>query len=344
MVAIPSFHPGPFRRVGSSRLPYLIQKRLEDELGCVALVPHGPSGHESDIASQPECQRVLEAVLRAAYPPSPSSSSATPFMRAQRGEAKASCQIFGDGALITLTLAPRPMEDLPPELQPALAEEASRCGLQRVAVIDAHNSINGEPSPLSVMDSLLEAARFGLRAAAACPRTRFRVGAARVFPREFGVREGLGSGGIGVVVVEVEGRRAAYITIDGNNMLSGLRERILSEILKLGVEDGEVLTTDTHEVNGVTITPRGYHPIGERIPPKKVVDYVRLAVNRALTRLRPAEAYWREVSVPNVKVIGEKQIETLCLAVERAAQRAKHLALAVFPSAGLLATLLCLVL
>ena len=51
------------------------------------------------------------------------------------------------------------------------------------------------------------------------------------------------------LVTEVCGERTAYILVDGNNMLAGLRERILKKIQSLGVANAEILTTDSHALN-----------------------------------------------------------------------------------------------
>jgi putative membrane protein len=57
---------------------------------------------------------------------------------------------------------------------------------------------------------------------------------ATIVPNEFTVHDGMGSGGISVIVVEVDDQKVAYVTIDGNNMVSGLREKILASLKELG--------------------------------------------------------------------------------------------------------------
>jgi len=128
VVVVPSFHPGPFRNVGSSLLPFMIQEALERKFCCVAAVPHGLFGHEFDLSSQQQNQKVLEGVLGSAdfvrY-----ASGATGFVRVQEGVASASCQIFGDCALLTLTLAPETTEDFPQEIGDFILGEAGKLGL-----------------------------------------------------------------------------------------------------------------------------------------------------------------------------------------------------------------------
>ncbi len=337
VIVVPGLHPGPFKNLGSSLLPSLIQTTLQSKLQCVVSVPHGLVGHELDLSSQFQNQRVVEGILRAASSLH-NYSKATPFVQIRENEATASCQIFGDCALLTLTTAPKSMEDLPQELDSFIIKEAEKLGLSAL-VIDAHNSIEGPFKVNEVIGSLRKASVASLNRALSYERSSFEVGAAMVFPKEFTLEEGMGPGGISVIVARVGDQKAAYITIDGNNMISGMRERILSELREIGFLEGEVLTTDTHAVCGVVQTFRGYHPLGEVMDQSKLIKYIREATIDALDNLEPAEASWRTEIVPNVNVIGEKRIEELCLVADRTAKQARRLAVSLFSAAGALLVL-----
>lgn len=343
VVAVPSFHPGPFKNVGSSLMPCMIQTALENKFKCVASVPHGLFGHELDLASQRQNQKVLDKIVESMNF-TVFNSEATRFVRTRRGAATASCQIFGDCALLTLTMAPETIEDLPPQLGSAIFYEAKKHGLSSAIIINAHNSINGPFNIDEAMGPLKDAALSSIRRALDCERVPFEVGAAKVVPKEFGLAEGMGQGGISVVVAGVGGRKAAYVTIDGNNMVSGLREKVLSELQEIGVEAGEVLTTDTHAVSGVVLTPRGYHPVGEVMDHNTLIDYVKQAVLSALGNMEPAKVAWRTITIPKVKVIGREQIYGMALLTEKAAQRAKKVALFSLSAVGLLLIVMLLVL
>jgi len=338
VMVVPALHPGPFQNLGSSLLPSLIQTTLENKLQCVVSVPHGLVGHELDLSSQLQNQRVVEGIL-GFIESSPNYSKATAFVRTRKNGAMASCQIFGDCALLTLTMAPKTMEDLPRELDSFIVKEAEKRKLSAL-VIDAHNSIEGPFNVNEALVPLRKASVASLKKALSYDRSSFEAGAASVIPKEFTIEEGMGPGGISVIVTRVGDQKAAYITIDGNNMISGLREKILSELGEIGIVDGEVLTTDTHAVCGIVQIARGYHPIGEVIDQSKLISYIRQAAVNALDNLEPAEASWRTETIPNVNVIGEKQIEALCLVADGTAKQAKRLALSVFPAVSALLILL----
>ncbi len=333
VVVVPAVHPGPLKNIGSSPLPYLIQSALEDKLGCIVSVTHGVSGHELDLTSQLQNQKVIEGILGAIDFPT-LGSGVTPFIRTQVKGAKAGCQIFENCAFITLTVAPETMEDLPRELELNIVKEAQKRGLSHAIIVDAHNSIEGPFDPKETIGPLEKAAVKGIEKALLHESSPLEVGAAKVIPKEFTLKQGMGPGGITVVVVKVGGQKTAYITIDGNNMVSGLREKILLALRQIGIADGEVLTTDTHMVNGVVLTERGYHPLGEEMDQIKLIDHVKQAVKTALNNLEPAEASWRAITIPKIKIIGEEQVGAMCVIAEEAAQLSKKLAFSIFSMAG----------
>jgi len=340
VIVVPALHPGPFKNLGSSLLPSLIQATMQNKFDCVVSVPHGLVGHELDVSTQSENQRVVQSILEFVGSSS-THSKATPMVRTERADAKASCQIFGDCAFLTLTTAPKTIEDLPPELNSLIVSEAEKLGLS-VLAIDAHNSMGGSFDRDSAVTSFSEASVDCLEKALKCNNSSFKVGAATVVPQEFTVQDGMGPGGISVIVTEVDDQKAAYVTIDGNNMVSGLRGKILSALKELGIADGEVLTTDTHSVCGMIRSARGYNLVGEAIDHSKLISYIKEATNHALDNMEPAEASWRTEVIPDVKVIGEQQITELTVLADKTTQRARRLAISLFPVAAVLLTVLLL--
>lgn len=341
-LVVPSFHPGPFKNVGSSPLPHMIQETLSKELDGAVAVAHGVFGHELDLASQAQNQKMIDRMLKSLdfknfFP------KASPFIQVKNDVATASCQILGKHALLTLTLAPQTTEDFPKEIGSAIIGLAEKHGLASADIINAHNSINGPFNMHEALDSLQNAAALSLEKALKAEQKSFKIGFAQVFPKEFHVEDGMGPGGINVLVVQVDAQKAAYVIIDGNNMVSGLREEILTQIREEGISDGEVLTTDTHVVSAIVIGKRGYHPVGEAMSKERLIAYIRQAVRMALDNMKQAQVSRRHEIAEKVKVIGEKQIENMCLIAEKSAKKAKQLALTVFPiTAFLLISLLFL--
>jgi putative membrane protein len=335
VMVVPSVHPGPFKNIGSSLLPSLLKAALEKDLNYTACVPHGLLGHEFDLASQQQNQRIIDHVVATALDLEVSETTASQFLKVTNGLATACCQVFGKSALVSFTLAPKTIEDLPQEVGLFVREEAERNGLDLCAVVNAHNSMDGEVEMQESMASLKDVARVCLKKAVSLKQLPFEVGAATVLPKEFSLEDGMGTGGITVIVVKSGEQKSAYVVADGNNMISGLREEILTSLGTLGVNDGEVFTTDTHSVSALILGGQGYHPVGEAMDRKKLVDYIKETTLAAIANLEPTRASCQSVTVTDVTVLGEKQLETLCLLIDRSLKTAKRIVAPVFLTAGL---------
>jgi len=337
VIVTPSVHPGPFKNIGSSLLPSMVKSTLEKELGCVACVPLGVLGHELDLASQLQNQKIINHIV-ASVNFRASETKASPFINVSNRLATACCQIFGKSAFLSFTLAPKTTEDLPQELSLFVHQEAEKRGLRLCIVVNAHNSIDGVVNTDEALNSLKTAAVACLDKAVSVRRLPFEVGAATVMPREFSLEDGMAPGGITVVVVKVGEQKTAYVVIDGNNMVSGLREKILSNLKSIGIDEGEVFTTDSHAVNALVLNRLGYNPIGEVISHEKLIGYIKEATFAAMSNLEHVKVSCRTERVLGVKVIGEKQLETLCLLTDRTLQRAKKIVIPIFAPVSLLLT------
>ena len=338
-VIVPLVHPGPFKNVGSSLLPSLLKHEFEREFGCDTCVPLGILGHELDLASQAQNHKIVSQVIASAKFKA-SSDLASPFVKVTEGVAAASCQIFGDTALLSFTLAPKTTEDLPQELGHIVGEEAEKYGLKYAMVVNAHNSINDIVDTEEYLSALQIASSKCLQKAVTLPTKEFMVGAATVFPTEFDLKDGMGTGGITAIVVQVEKQKTAYVVIDGNNMISGLREKILAALTSVGFDESEVFTTDTHAVSAVVTGRRGYHPVGEVMSHEVLIGCICEVAKKAEANLEASKAGCLRLVVPQVRVIGEARLQSMSILVDKAIQKAKQTLIPVFGLEGLFLILL----
>jgi len=327
MMVIPNIHPGPFRNLGSSDLPGMIQRSLEAKFAAVTAVPHGMSGHELDLTSQPQCDRVVREILRTDL--SSFSARASKLVRVDTGLAKATCQFFGETALVTVTCAPKSMEDIPLEVGEEIMRRGEQLGVEQVAIIDAHNSIGGakEVPVLSEEEEreLVSAAEKALKSALREERQHFLMGVAKVVPSEFRVGQGMGPGGIVALAVVVGRQRSLYVTIDGNNMVSGLRDKII-QALSDRFDECEVLTTDTHIVNAIGTMERGYYPVGEAVDHERLISHIKGVAVKAVDSAERAEVFYTRVQVSKVRVIGEEKLANLSMLIDLTFSRTKCIA------------------
>jgi putative membrane protein len=303
-------HSGPFRNLGSSTLPFLIKEELGKKLGCEVLSLHGVSAHDRDLVSQSQNQRVVQALLDGASD-TVEGRVASPVVRVIKGNATATCQLFGDQALIALTVSPKSFDDLPQGLEERIAGAGRTLGLKTL-VVDLHNSIDeGDDMDEKDLSSLYDAALEAMELALKAPRSSFYIGFSRVIPPEFSLKDGMGPAGVGALAVKVGGQTCLYMVIDGNNLVSGLREVLLSALKDLGISQAEVATTDIHMVNALSVSPRGYYPIGEKIDWSSLVEHAKKAATLALEALEPASFSYRRVEIKDLLVIGEGGLTSL---------------------------------
>ena len=209
-------------------------------------------------------------------------------------------------------------------------------------IVNTHNSINDIVEIEDHLDSLQKAASKCLQKALIQPTNQFMIGSATVFPREFSLKSGMGTGGITAIVVQVEKQKTAYIVIDGNNMISGLREKLLGALDSLGFDESEVFTTDTHAVTASVTGRRGYHPIGEVMDHEMLIRYINEAATKAEANLEFCKSGCIQFVVSKVRVIGEEQLTSISTLVDKAITKAKQFVVPIFGVEGLISLLLLL--
>lgn len=335
---VPLVHPGPFKNIGSSVLPSVLKEEYEKVYGCEVCVPLGLLGHELDAASQAQNHRIIDSIIAAARFHA-QLDIATPFVRVSEGFVAVSCQIFGKTALLSFTLAPKTTEDLPQELGGLINEEAEKLGLNAV-VINAHNSLTENNEIDASLETLRLAATKCMQKAVLQEKLPFEVGAATIHPSDYTLKDGMGNGGITAIVVKVGGQKTAYVIIDGNNMVSGLREKILLGLNAAGFPQGEVFTTDTHSVSALVIGRRGYHPLGEAITHDALITHIINVTLSAASSLERCTAGYHRLTVPKIRVIGGGSLGVMSVLVDQTIRKAKRIVGPVFGVEGLLLILL----
>ena len=315
---VPNFHPGPFLNVGSSALPYMIKRVVESATGGAAAVAHGISGHQLNLVSQHENEKVI-AKIRSMVTLPGSASLVSPIVRATAGSATATCQVFGKSALVTMTVAPHDSEDIDLKVGELLRKSA-RGLFKHVALADAHNSL-GKVTLMSKdnLNDLAESAKLAMKATKGVRLRSASLGVGQSLPDGVSLREGMGRGGIVVFWLKVGDESFAYVVFDSNNMATGLRERILGALREMGASDAEVMTSDTHMVNGIVSAKFGYYPIGAATDPEVIVGSVKTAADDAKRNLTPVEAFF-DSSEMQVRTLGLSSLGQLTGFVLRTAR------------------------
>lgn len=302
-IALPTVHPGPFGALGASDLPRKLTERLGAEAG-VVFVPHTPCDHDVDLPSEAEVAKVGDACRRLFAEMAPASSALASPLTSPYPGSFARAQLLGDVALVVVSQAPAPTDDIALSIADRIVREVRAEGGPMVALIDAHNSYIVDRGDIQygtpTAEKLVTDAKAAVRAA---------VAAARPGPIEIGVaekidydlpRQGIASQGLRALVLRAAGSTSAYLLIDGNNLNSGLREPIL-RALETVVDVAEVMTTDNHVVHE---SDGSTNPVGERYPVAGLARDAVAVATRALGNLAPSEVRRGTKEVPEVLALG----------------------------------------
>ncbi len=302
-IALPTVHPGPFAAVGASDLPRKIATALGPEAGMV-FVPHTPCNHDLDLPGEAEVDRIRTALktLSAQLVPA-RKDRASPLTRPTPG-AITQAQLLGDTVLALISQAPASSDDIDYAIIAPYYDRTFAGEKPVVAFIDCHNSYYndtgditfGSPAHGQITRDLPAAVEGAIRSARDGP---IRVGVAARGGYTVG-RHGIGPEGIRALVIDAAGSRTAYVLIDANNLLIGLRQTIL-EGLRGVVDAAEVMTTDNHVVHEVD---GSVNILGERYPVEQLARDVREVVESALGSLRSVRVSAGQSEVPAVRVLG----------------------------------------
>ena len=302
-VALPTVHPGPFAALGASDLPRKLASQLGPEAG-VVLVPHTPCDHDLDLPAESEVDRI-GAASRELFHRLPTGASARvgPLVRPYEGSF-ARAQLLGDVALVVVSQAPAPTDDIAFSVGDQIVRELGRDGGPRVALIDAHNSYTEGQGDIAygtpAAEKLLRDTRAAVAAAVSAARDGpIEVGAAVKGGFRIGT-DGIGPEGMRALAVRTGGQTTGYLLIDGNNLMVGLRAPLVAALESV-VDVAEVMTTDNHVVHEVD---GGINPLGERHPIGEFCREAKEVMAAARADLAPAEVRFDSASVPQVKVLG----------------------------------------
>ena len=307
---VPAVHPGPVGEIGGGNLPVRIVNNLDD--GGEIFVPHGTATHDFNLVSATESLKIVEAAARAVEN-TQYSADASKSIRVQKGAIKLLAQRFGDSVLFVSTLSPESTEDIEYGLGLVANAEARTRGVQHAVLIDAHNCTApyassmwaGTKNSFDLIDAIREASSRLMQSEPL--KSDIKLGIARRGPI-FGRDEGMGDLGIQVALVEVAGQRTAYVLVDANNMVSNLREIIVSA---LKVDEAEVMTTDNHVVNSYS----GINLLGFKADNGILLKAIIELVDEAQANLEPVRVGMNTQQASGVSVFGSQKTAQLASTV-----------------------------
>ncbi len=304
-VIIPPYHFGPFRSVGSSMLNAYIENKLQ-EYGIEGIVLKGCTGHHANLVSNEQSKKICEEIVKnVTNSYSVFSDTICYYPQSKYGQVSILGLVLDGKTILIPTLHPEPMEDLP-EIISHMANHYN------VLIVDPHNSYSEKFYELTEEDvtSIIEAIDFTIKNdGKVCGK--FLIGFKRTVPINYGLSDGVGIGGFALLGFSISGKRLALAVVDGNNALPSVRNAVVERLRNDGWDMVELLTTDTHIVNGVSLGGKGYYAIGEKITVKEVSETFGKLSKDLLADLKEAEVKYIKIRHEFSKIFSEDMLARL---------------------------------
>jgi putative membrane protein len=292
----PCVHPGPVGTIGGGNMPTVLAKSLEP----FTMVSHGPSTHDFNPVSSKEICKIKDVILKA-LDDMEYSSIASQFIQVEHEDAKLGAQYFGNNLVLLATFAPLGFDDIDFGVGLAIIKAAQgHTRAENVVLVDCHNSFKGEsgrvlpgnPEVFQLIDAVEKLEKPG--------ESELKMGCANDTIPELSKKSGVGQSGVKVMVLDVNDQKTAYILMDANNMVIGFRDEILHEVKKLGLDHAEVMTTDTHFVNGLS---GGHNPLGIR-DRDIIIEKIVQCTKNALEDLESVQVGAKTVKLSSINTLG----------------------------------------
>ncbi len=327
LFVVPELHPGPIKGIAGSMLPELLSNELQDEHGLVFTF-HGCSTHLQNPIRKEDCNLLVDEINKAIdeinY-----TNVGTSFHTTHQG-LFAGAQVLGDGLFLSVSFSPHPTEDIDAPIGEIVSLKAKEKGYSRLGFVDAHNCIKKGAVevyyPSRRYRTIIEKTNEIIDRMKDTEMGLVNLGVSNM--DGYVKSEGIAGDGIKVAVFDVNERKNALVLIDGNNMESGLREKIQEELSDL-VDISEVHTTDSHEVNTLN---RDYNPVGLFMDHSLIVDEVRKVTEKALRNIEPVQIGVHKGQLKNFPIMGplvSQRLNAVAESVYRAAPIAAGMSFAI---------------
>jgi putative membrane protein len=318
---LPNIHPGPFKEIGGSNLPYQIYNYFSQK----AVVFHSPSDHSLNIPSKGEVLEYLKSLSNTQKTLDYGSTCSIPI-QIKNKKATVTGIIFDNTPILMLSFAPYGMEDIPEEVSKELETYSKNEGFKRLFIIDSHNAM-GKKIGKSENEELLAAGKTCLKILKKSPQYSFKIGLSNTneIKNHIVFGDDIGKSGLSIILIDVNknddnnsNHNNQYVIgwADSNNMKSGLREYIIKFLEQKGIRMLEICSSDTHENSGFR-TSEGYYPFGHITKFETIADHYHKLIELAYKKL---EVYRYEVFhiVSTVKVMGTNQFRDYSNALDKA--------------------------
>jgi len=314
-IVVTDAHPGPFHEVGSSTLPTVVSEKVEKATGAPCMVLRGKGSHENDIPTRELAKSYSETIsssmfiplkLPATDPPNGwAACTAIDFNQIKAGPFTLTSIKSDRESLVLLSKAPYPCDDIPWEIGEGF--EAAGC-----KVADAHNSgpIDGYSTlnyfPPSNVDQIATGIKRLVNSHA--EGSDFQVGFSHLKTKE-SLKTGICDGGVVAMTWKKTAKSGVLVSFQGNNMVLGLRDKIVEALRGMGFKEAEVATTDNHQLSTSLQAVNKYSMVGAA-DEETVLNLALKAAKMALEKQKDAMMLVQK-RVDEIKVIGSEGLDKI---------------------------------
>ena len=321
LLVVPGIHPGPFSPVGSSNLPGDLYSKLRNA-NTIPVIFHSISDHDLNLPSKEEVRKYAES-LGDPRTVDKGRTISSPAVETE-GKSTASGFALGKTLLITLTLAPHGMEDLPEVVRSKIEEESSKAGFAECLVADSHNSLGLKPDEIETQNLIR-----------ASTRVIQKLEKAEQPPLNFGfahsseiasLKHPPDVGPAGVSLLLLQGRNSPFclVVVDANNSKLGFREEVMQKFSdKTSQSILEICTSDTHVTAAKAQNEKGYLALGDVTTPEQFTAILEALLEKARSRIAPGNYEASEAS-SSVRTIGNKAWDNFSGLLDGTMSVAKH--------------------
>lgn len=320
-MVLPEVHPGPYHPIGGSNITYRIYKTLNSS----AMIMHSVSDHALNLPSQNAVNDYLgtfstNVVLK-------KGSMCTEPVTVSVNKARVTGILFDKTAILFLSLSPHGMEDVPSYIKKEIEQLGNNRDFERILVVDCHNAMGAEVGQEDSQD-LIKAAKATMESLVTKEYYKLEFGYANSNGMSINTPD-LGPGGLGILCLQINGKKFFLGWSDSNNMENGTREHIVNYFAKNGLTLIELCTSDTHYSSIVVRTRTGYYPFGKISTPDNIAEWYHTIAKEAEKKLEPTSFEILEHKA-HVKVMGSAVLEDFSKALDRSLLLTKGFAIGSF--------------
>jgi putative membrane protein len=305
-VVLPDIHPGPFNPIGGSNLPQKLFNFFENN----AIVLHSISDHSKNLPTTAEVNKYLDSLKNSVL--KNSGNECTLPLITKSNDFTLTCIGFKTSVLMIIS-KDSGMEDLPYSIIEKIEQFAKELGFSDIMIVDAHNALGNKIS-YEEETALTALALTSLEKLEGKQYYTYEIGYSNSLTSGFRIIE-LGGAGIGVLNLLINNEDHLIGWSDSNNLVNGLRIRILRELNKAGINMLEICSSDTHSSSGKR-TRQGYYALGNVTNDKDIIRAFSEISSKAMSKTTPSSFSYLD-SYSQIKLMGRDQFDNYATALNR---------------------------